>query len=191
MTHRRNAAWAAGAALAIGAVGMAWPDAALVGLVVLVVLAVVTEVRAAAGRADPALRWPRARPPAGDGTRREVSMLTWAFGGRPGTVSEEAVRRLRADATRRLARHGVVLPEGLNARTARTAAPADVARARSLLGALPWSVLTSPGGVMPTLAETARCVEAVERLDPAAAATDRPERTARPEPPARPEGHPS
>jgi hypothetical protein len=157
--------WGAGGALFIGATGMAWADAALGGLVVLVAALVVLVVRTAVRLDDPAVRWPRSRPPDPDGARREVNALTWTFVGSRGVVSEEAVRRLRVDAGRRLARRGVVLPGGLNSATPATAGAADAARARALLGDRVWAILTSPGGRMPTLADVARCVDAIERLD--------------------------
>jgi len=164
--RRRDALWSAGFGLAVGLIGLAWADAVLAGLIGFVLLTALSEAVAAVRGADPARRWPRHRPAPRDGARREVGALSWAFAGRPGLVSEEAVRRLRADAARRLARHGVVLPGGLNAGTPRSAAPDDVVRARALLGEPAWTVLTSPGGVMPSLADAARCVEAVERLAP-------------------------
>jgi len=83
-------------------------------------------------------------------------------------VSEFAVRRLRADATRRLARRGIVVPGGLGA-TTRTSplVPDDVRRAaRAVLGDRAWYILTTPGGTMPSLSDIAHCVEVVERLEP-------------------------
>jgi len=131
--RRRDALWSAGFGLAVGLIGLAWADAVLAGLIGFVLLTALSEAVAAVRGADPARQWPRHRPAPRDGARREVGALSWAFAGRPGLVSEEAVRRLRA---------------------------------RALLGEPAWTVLTSPGGVMPSLADAARCVEAVERLAP-------------------------
>lgn len=130
--------------------------------------------------------WPEAADRDSDGSRRDVSHLTWSLVGRDGAVSEAAVRRLRQDAVRRLARVGVVLPDGLPRsgghppRADRTAAsgvgtrpeeagPAvdlPVDRARALLGERVWQVLTAPGGWLPDLDDVERCVDALERLVP-------------------------
>lgn len=155
----------AGLTLGSAVVGLRWGDAALVGLVAAVVTAVASMV--GAGETDP---WPRYRPPDQAGTRRDVMALTWSFIGREGRVSEFAVRRVRLDATRRLAARGVVVPGGLGA-TTRTSPDVgdDVrARARALLGDRAWFILTTPGGTMPSLADIAHCVEVVERLEPPA-----------------------
>ncbi|WP_225752704.1 hypothetical protein [Actinotalea sp. Marseille-Q4924] len=108
-----------------------------------------------------------------EGSRRDVAHLTWSFVGRDGRVSEAAVRRLRADARRRLARAGVTVPPGVLGSPPDEAAHADatatqaVADARALLGEPAWTVLTDTGGWLPTLAEVEQCVEAIERLAPA------------------------
>lgn len=164
MKRRTPWLWGAGSGLGLGALGMAWTDAALVGLVVLVTVLVLLRARDAVRGQDAQARWPRAEPAPRDGARREVNAVTWSFGSAPGAVSEEAVRRLRADAGRRLGRRGVVLPGGLNSTTPTTADPRDVERARALLGEPVWAILTSPGGYMPSLAEVSRCVEAIELL---------------------------
>jgi hypothetical protein len=134
--------------------------------------------------------WPAATDRDTDGSRRDVSHLTWSLVGRDGAVSEAAVRRLRQDAVRRLARVGVVLPAGLprsgdhpggttgtTATGAGAVAPQDasglaappgaVDRARALLGEPAWRVLTGPGGWLPDLDDVERCVDALERLVPA------------------------
>ena len=165
MTWRRwHAVVVAGSVcVAAALVGLLWGDAALVGLVAGLVAAAAALVGAAAP--DP---WPRARRTDLAGTRREVMALTWSFVGQEGRVSEFAVRRLRADATRRLARRGIVVPGGLGA-TTRTSplVPEDVRRAaRAVLGDRAWYILTTPGGTMPSLSDIAHCVEVVERLEP-------------------------
>ncbi len=151
--------------VAAAVVGLLWGDALLVGLVAAVVVAV--SIAAGAAEPDP---WPRERRVDLAGTRRDVTALTWSFIGREGRVSEFAVRRLRADATRRLALRGIVVPGGLGA-TSRTSPLVgdDVRRAaREALGERAWLILTTPGGTMPSLSDVAHCVEVVERLEPPA-----------------------
>lgn len=161
----RPAAAFAGFTFGAAVVGLRWADAALVGLVA----AVVTIVAGALGASE-SDTWPRYRPPEQSGTRRDVMALTWSFIGREGRVSEFAVRRVRLDATRRLAKHGVVVPGGLGATTRTSPDVSDDVRrqARALLGDRAWFILTTPGGTMPSLADIAHCVEVVERLEPPA-----------------------
>ncbi len=127
--------------------GLGHRDALLVALVVLVI----GYLGVLAGRGD-RYPWPAADLEATDGTRREMTRLTWTLIGRDGRVTEAAVRRLRADATRRLAGHGTALGEP---------------RAAELLGPRVHAVLTAHGGLMPSLREIAQCVDAVEALGPA------------------------
>lgn len=125
--------------------------------------------------------WPDAGEQDTDGSRRDVAHLTWSLVGRDGSVSEAAVRRLREDAVRRLARVGVVLPAGLprggedradgaaghgGSGTAATNSPEAEQRARALLGEPAWTVLTAPGGWLPDLGDVERCVDAIDRLVP-------------------------
>lgn len=147
--------------VASGFLGMYWGDALLIGLVTGVLGAVV--VLLGAGEPD---RWPQSRPDETPGTRREVSALTWSFIGLDGHVTEAAVRRLRADASRRLAQRGIVIPGGLGATTATSAGIDDDvrARARAALGDRAWAILVRPGGTMPSLADVAHCIDVVERL---------------------------
>lgn len=133
--------------LAADFLGLGHRDALLVGLVVLVIGYL--GVLAARGDRYP---WPPADLEATDGTRREMTRLTWTLIGRDGRVTEAAVRRLRADAGRRLAGHGTALGEP---------------RAAELLGPRVHTVLTTHGGLMPSLREIAECVDAVEALGPA------------------------
>lgn len=115
--------------------------------------------------------WPDAADRDTDGSRRDVSRLSWSLFGRDGAVSEAAVRRLRQDALRRLARVGVVLPAGFPAApgSGRPGNPPGAEdRARALLGEPVWQVLTAPGGRLPDLADVERCVDAIERLVPPA-----------------------
>ena len=110
--------------------------------------------------------WPAERRVEASGARREISALTWTFIGLDGHVTEAAVRRLRADATRRLAQRGIVIPGGLGATTATSPAIDEEvrARARDALGERAWAILVRPGGTMPSLADVAHCVDVVERL---------------------------
>lgn len=149
-----------------GLIGLRPGDAFLVGLVALVVG--VATVAVDAGEEH---LWPDAEPEELDGTRREISALTWSFVGREGRVAEPAVRRLRTVATRRLTRQGVVLHGGLMRRAVgedRTAPVLDdqQRRARELLGERAWAILTAPGGRLPTLADVDHCVSVIERLGP-------------------------
>lgn len=166
--ERRTRPWVrpalAGAAVALLAVlvGMAVPDALAVALVVGGLVAV-----AGTGGAGQEHLWPAEDDGTAEGSRRELTALTWTFTARDGRVSEAAVRRLREDAVRRLARRGVVLPDGRL-----TGGPAGQdetvqeqrAQARELLGERAWRTLTSPGGWLPSIADIAHCVDVVERL---------------------------
>lgn len=161
---RRDWRPVAGAVLigfASGVLGLRWGDALLVGLIAGVVVAVFVVV----GAAQPP-GWPPARAAETSGTRRDVSALTWSFIGLDGHVTEAAVRRLRVDASRRLAQNGLVVPGGLSATTVRDVDPELQQAARQALGDRAWRILTAPGGSMPSLAEVAHCVEVVERLSP-------------------------
>lgn len=144
-----------------GVLGLRWGDALLVGLVTAVLVA----VGLVSGSRDPD-PWPKARPEETAGTRREVAALTWSFIGRDGRVSEAAVRRLRSDATRRLAQRGLVVPGGITASTATSPDVPDEVRerARAELGGRAWKILTARGGWMPSLADIGHCVDVVERL---------------------------
>ena len=143
--------------------GLRLSDAVLVGCLTLVIVTVVTVRDAGAS-----VRWPPALPEEVAGSRREVSALTWSLFGRKGRVTEVAVRRLRADATRRLARGGVVIAGGISASTPTSLLVDDDVRerARAELGEHAWKLLTDPGGWMPSLADIAHCVDVVENLEP-------------------------
>lgn len=149
---------AASCLLAAAILGLRLLDAILVGLVTFVVAAAATSARVPTEDA-----WPPADAMEPDGARGEVYALTWSFVGRDGRVSEVAVRRLRTDATRRLARQRVIVPGGLSSATARTADPA-VEQARALLGERAWATLTAPGGLMPSILDVAHCVDVIESL---------------------------
>ena len=157
--------------------GLRLLDGVLVGLVAFVLAASASAINAPAEHA-----WPPAGAEEPDGARGEVYALTWSFVGRDGRVAEVAVRRLRADATRRLARQRVIIPGGLNAATTRSLADPAVERARALLGERAWAILTAPGGLMPSILDVAHCVDVIENLGEAApgARTDRSPRSPRP-----------
>lgn len=158
---RRPYLIAIGVGLASGVLGLHWGDAFLVGLVAGVIG--VGVLAAGAGRS---YGWPEERRVEASGARREISALTWTFIGLDGHVTEAAVRRLRADATRRLAQRGIVIPGGLGATTATSPDVDDEVRirARDALGERAWAILVRPGGSMPSLADVAHCVDVVERL---------------------------
>jgi hypothetical protein len=156
---------AAGAAIGVisGLLGFRWSDALLTGLVAGVLVAVFLFV----GMGDP-FGWPEAPRDETSGARREVWALTWSFIGSDGRVSEAAVRRLRSDASRRLAQRGIVIPGGLGATTATSPDIDDDVRtkAREALGERAWAIMTAPGGTMPSLWEVAHCIDVVEGLVP-------------------------
>jgi hypothetical protein len=158
---RRPYLIALGLGVASGVLGLRWGDALLVGLVTGVIGVAV--LAAGAGRS---YGWPAERRVEAPGARREISALTWTFLGLDGHVTEAAVRRLRADATRRLAQRGIVIPGGLGATTATSPDIDDDlrTRARDALGERAWAILVRPGGSMPSLADVAHCVDVVERL---------------------------
>ena len=160
--HLRPLIIAAAAFLVSGVLGLRWLDALLLGLITFVLASVGASMES--GSPSP---WAPAPPEEADGARSEVAALTWSFVGRDGRVSEVAVRRLRADATRRLVRRRLVLPGGLNARTERSGAdPEVVAQARALIGERAWATLTAPGGLMPSINDVAHCVDVIEGLGP-------------------------
>lgn len=156
----RPFAVATGLGVVSAVLGVAPGDAVLVGLVCLVLGLV--WVTLAHGETHP---WPEARLEEKDGTRLDVASLTWAFLGRDGRVSEAAVRRLREVAARRLLDHGAHVTGALG-RTGSTwqGDGDDVQRARELLGERAWRSLTAPGGMMPTVADVAHCLDVVEAL---------------------------
>ncbi|MBC7291697.1 MAG: hypothetical protein H5T83_10275 [Actinotalea sp.] len=116
--------------------------------------------------------WPEPAERDTDGSRRDVAHLSWALVGRDGRVSEAAVRRLREDARRRLARTGVVLPArfpvGADAagHVDGSGRPDPVAQARARLGEPAWTVLTATGRGLPSLDEVELVIDALERLAP-------------------------
>lgn len=143
-------------------VGMRLLDALAVGAVA--VVAAAAWWASAAGSREP---WPEARLEQTDGTRREISAITWTFFGRERRVSEAAVRRLRSVAERRLAQHGAPVPGGFVAVARGEVAAPAVARARALLDERSWRALAGRGGTMPSLADLTHCIARLEELGPA------------------------
>lgn len=90
-----------------------------------------------------------------DGTRGELLELAWTMVGRDGRAGERVLRRLRTVAAGRLARHGVDLAD--------PDAAADVER---LLGARARATLTRTRHPLPSPADVAHTVTALERLGP-------------------------
>ncbi len=89
-----------------------------------------------------------------DGSRIEVAALSWSLLGRGGRVGEGALRRIRAVAAGRLARHGLSM-----------ARPQDHEAIHALLGDTAWAVLTA-NAAMPSRREYEQCVRALERANP-------------------------
>lgn len=181
--HLRPLLVGAGIAAVATLVGMHLGDAVVVALVFAVLATVWMTVET--GEAD---TWREAPPQDAAGARRELAVLTWAFLGSDGRVSEAAVRRLRLLATGRLARGGLVVVGGVGPRPLGMDDPTRDA-AREVLGERAWTVLTAPGGWMPSLADVAHCVDVIEGLGSTPARTADPARLAdpgRPADPARP-----
>jgi hypothetical protein len=104
--------------------------------------------------AEPVDGWPvRHDDSVTQGVRREVARLSWGMQGIEARVDHRSVIRLQESARRRLASSGIELDE-----------PADADRARELLGALPFQVLTSDRNFRPTFDQFARAIAAVEGL---------------------------
>lgn len=105
--------------------------------------------------------WERAPEPGRDGTRGELSTLSWTMVGRDGRAGERALRRVRAVGAGRLARLGLDLAD-----------PLDADAIHGLLGARAWTVLTVSSGRNPSLADVEHAVARLERLDPAGPAPE-------------------
>jgi hypothetical protein len=102
--------------------------------------------------------WPAPPEESRPGARHDVSELGWATFTRSGEVSERVMRRVRALAASRLARHGVDAAE-----------PAHAAEVERLLGADVAAGLAS--GRAPTARVLGRWLDALERIG--SDATDR------------------
>lgn len=94
--------------------------------------------------------------PAGrsEGTRREVSRLSWALAGADNRVGDRPYRRVRAIAAHRLAMRGIDVSE-LSGEGA----------ARALLGSVGYDQLVAETAAPPTQRTFAACLTLLERLD--------------------------
>lgn len=131
-------------------VGLDADHAIFLGLATVVLVLAVVVVR----RGGASAAWlPDDRKEA-DGSRIEVAALSWSLLGRGGRVGEGALRRIRAVAQGRLARHGLSLTR-----------PQDHEAIHAMLGDTAWAVLTTHAA-MPSRREYEQCVRALERADP-------------------------
>jgi len=105
-------------------------------------------------RGGASARWLPDKHAETDGSRLEVAALSWSLLGRGGRVSEGALRRIRAVAQGRLARHGLSLER-----------PEDHLAIERLLGPAAWHVLTTTYD-MPSRRAYEQCVQALERALP-------------------------
>jgi hypothetical protein len=96
-----------------------------------------------------------------EGTRREVSRLSWAMAGPDNRVGGIPYRRLRAIAVDRLRLRGVDVTD-----------PAGDQAARELLGPLGYQHLLAEAAAPPTQRVFQSCIALLERLDGAATATE-------------------
>jgi len=146
----RILAGGAAVGLATKVVGFDTEHAILLGLATMVVVLAVVVLRRGGA---PAAWLPDDRKEI-DGSRLEVAALSWSLLGRGGRVGEGALRRVRAVAAGRLARHGLSLER-----------PRDHEAIRALLGSTAWTVLTTHSD-MPSRREYEQCVAALERAAP-------------------------
>ncbi|MCB2177729.1 MAG: hypothetical protein KQH57_18115 [Actinomycetales bacterium] len=150
---------AAAAAVAIARVlAVPVPDALVIGAAVAVAGLVLPDL--GSGRD---MDWPAPVANPHHGRRVEVSRLTWSLAGRDGRVSEPGVRRIREIATARLARVGLPLSAGFEG-PADARGEAERRAARAALGPRAWSVLAAPSSRLPSVADVAECVHALEQI---------------------------
>lgn len=154
LRRRRVITWTVVSAVLLG--GLAW--ALGVSLIQSVLLALAASVVGAGCLAVSGVVTEPTLPPLQDsdqaeGTRREVSRLSWALGGRD-RAGAVPYRRLRAIATHRLALRWIdpATPEGDQA-------------ARELLGPLGYTQLVAESNAAPSVDVFAACVALLERLD--------------------------
>lgn len=96
------------------------------------------------------------------GRRDELSTLVWAMRSRSGLVPPRTMRRVGNLAAALLAHHGVVAEGGFPL----VVAPADAARARTLLGAGAATLLDATPATETRPRDLDRCLAALEALDP-------------------------
>lgn len=153
--QRRTVVWtfvlSAVTAAASWWVGVGWPQ------VLLLVSAITTAgaVALALGHVDedPMLP-PLEATGRSEGTRREVSRLSWSLAGADNRVGDRPYRRLRAIAAHRLALRGIDLTD-----------PAGDDAARALLGPVGYQQLVGESWSPPTQRVFADCISLLERLD--------------------------
>jgi hypothetical protein len=178
-TDRRLLDWrlwlAAVAATALATtVAVPLPDAVVIGAAVVVAWLVVPVLD---GGRDAG--WPEPEPAPLHGRRVEVARLTWSLAGRDGRVSEPAVRRIREIARVRLTRAGLPLSAGFVG-PADADGEAEREAARAALGPRAWSVLVATSSRLPSAADVAACVRALEQVMEAPIREDADERTRHP-----------
>ncbi|GIG32680.1 hypothetical protein [Cellulomonas oligotrophica] len=88
-----------------------------------------------------------------DGSRGEVLDLAWSMVGRDGRAGERSLRRLRAAAARRLARHGLDLADA-----------ADAEAVRALVGPRAHATLTRTTHPLPSLGDLQHTLTVLEGL---------------------------
>lgn len=96
------------------------------------------------------------------GRRDELSALVWSMRSRSGLVPPRTMRRIGDLAAQLLALHGVASDGGFPL----VVAPADVARARTLLGAGAPTLLDADARTETRPRDLDRCLTALEALDP-------------------------
>lgn len=156
------------------------PDALVIGAAVAVAGLVLP---ALGGGRD--MDWPDPVTNPHHGRRVEVSRMTWLLAGRDGRVSEPGVRRIREVARARLARAGLPLSAGFDG-PADARGQAERLAAQAALGPRAWSVLAAPSSRLPSVADVAVCVRALELiLDEHPDRPDQPDQSDRLDHPAR------
>jgi hypothetical protein len=103
--------------------------------------------------------WPELQEAARGGNRREIARLSWMLTSRRSDSDRDAILRLRAVASRRLAFAGIDLDD-----------PLDSARSKAALGPAAYSLLTQASGRAPQRRALAECVRALEALGDVAGA---------------------
>ena len=108
----------------------------------------------AAFRGSATVPWPAPEDALPAGTRSDVARLAWAFQNHRGSVREPAVRAVRELASRRLARHGLDL-----------GSEADRSAVVAAVGPAAYDALVPPGGILPSAAALAACLDSLDALD--------------------------
>jgi len=138
---------AAAVGLALWFFGLALPFAVAAGVLV---IAGVIAWSVHAGAEPPV--YPVVRTEPRPGTRSDVVQTAWALRPRHGEVGDAGVKRVRAFARRRLARHGWDLDD-----------PAAVPAIRDAVGDRAWAVLS--GAASTRLSDVEHCLDVLESFD--------------------------